>query len=160
MPAAVAEGASHRAAAARFGVGATSVSYWGLGGDRRSSRIEARHGLICRLLAHTPDITTTELRVALPDRDHSFGHGTLLPFFALHRLTRKKDRARQRADRPAILSQRQARLDGQIDLDPERLVVIDETWAKTNMARTHGLCARGQRLRMGVPFGHWRTALL
>lgn len=25
------------------------------------------------------------------------------------------------------------------------------------MARTHGRCARGQRLRMGVPFGHWRT---
>jgi len=37
------------------------------------------------------------------------------------------------------------------------LVFIDETWAKTNMARTHGRCVRGERLRMGVPFGHWRT---
>lgn len=34
---------------------------------------------------------------------------------------------------------------------------IDETWAKTNMARTHGRCARGQRLRMGFPHGHWKT---
>jgi transposase len=42
-------------------------------------------------------------------------------------------------------------------LDPSRLVFIDETWAKTNMTRTHGRCARGQRLLAPVPHGHWRT---
>ncbi len=42
-------------------------------------------------------------------------------------------------------------------LDPARLVFIDETWAKTNMTRTHGRCARGQRLVARVPHGHWRT---
>jgi len=36
-------------------------------------------------------------------------------------------------------------------------VFIDETWAKTNMARTHGRAPRGERLRMGVPHGHWKT---
>lgn len=25
------------------------------------------------------------------------------------------------------------------------------------MARSHGRCTRGRRLRMGMPFGHWRT---
>lgn len=40
---------------------------------------------------------------------------------------------------------------------PERLVFIDETWAKTNMARTHGRRPRGERLRMSVPHGHWKT---
>ena len=34
---------------------------------------------------------------------------------------------------------------------------IDETWASTNMARRHGRCARGERLRIGVPHGHWKT---
>ena len=34
---------------------------------------------------------------------------------------------------------------------------IDETWAKTNMTRSHGRCLRGQRLRMGGPHGHWKT---
>lgn len=34
---------------------------------------------------------------------------------------------------------------------------IDETWASTNMARRHGRCARGERLRVGVPHGHWKT---
>ena len=42
-------------------------------------------------------------------------------------------------------------------LDPDRLVFIDETWAKTNMARTHGWAPRGERLRMAVPHGHWNT---
>lgn len=42
-------------------------------------------------------------------------------------------------------------------LDPTRLVFIDETWAKTNMTRTHGRARRGQRLHAKVPFGHWRT---
>lgn len=34
---------------------------------------------------------------------------------------------------------------------------IDETWASTNMARRHGRCGRGERLRIGVPHGHWKT---
>jgi transposase len=37
------------------------------------------------------------------------------------------------------------------------LVFIDETWAKTNMARTHGRAPRGERLRAAVPHGHWNT---
>jgi transposase len=45
----------------------------------------------------------------------------------------------------------------QARLDPRRLVFIDETWAKTNMTRTHGRCARGQRLVDRVPHGHWKT---
>jgi transposase len=42
--------------------------------------------------------------------------------------------------------------------DACRLVFIDETWAKTNMAPTHGRCRRGRRLIARVPFGHWKTS--
>ena len=42
-------------------------------------------------------------------------------------------------------------------LDPTRLVFIDETWAKTNMTRTHGRALKGQRLHAKAPFGKWRT---
>jgi transposase len=55
------------------------------------------------------------------------------------------------------LKRRQDWFEGQLDLDPERLVFIDETWASTNMARRHGRCAKGERLRIGVPHGHWKT---
>ena len=42
-------------------------------------------------------------------------------------------------------------------LDADRLIFLDETWAKTNMARTHGRCRRGARLKAKVPHGHWKT---
>ena len=42
-------------------------------------------------------------------------------------------------------------------LDPRRLVFIDETWAKTNMTRTHGRSLRGERLVAKVLHGRWRT---
>jgi transposase len=36
-------------------------------------------------------------------------------------------------------------------------VFVDETWAKTNMTRTHGRAPRGQRLVARVPHGRWST---
>jgi transposase len=42
-------------------------------------------------------------------------------------------------------------------VDPRRLVFIDETWAKTNMAPLRGWGPKGQRLRDKAPFGHWKT---
>jgi transposase len=44
-----------------------------------------------------------------------------------------------------------------IGLDAQRLVFIDETWAKTNLARTHGRSRRGTRLMAKLPYGHWKT---
>jgi transposase len=114
--AAVAAGATHREAAARFGVSAASVSRWRrlerekgdvrpgpLGGDRRSGRIEAQAALVLGLLAETPDITVEELRAALAARGHAFGYGTLQRFFVRRRITRKK-RPRTPASRTARTS--------------------------------------------------------
>ena len=42
-------------------------------------------------------------------------------------------------------------------IDPSRLVFIDETWTKTNMAPLRGWAPRGQRLKAKVPHGHWKT---
>lgn len=42
-------------------------------------------------------------------------------------------------------------------LDPRRLVFIDETWIKTNMAPLRGWGPKGKRLRGHAPHGHWRT---
>ena len=38
-----------------------------------------------------------------------------------------------------------------------RLVFIDETWVKTNMAPLRGWGPRGERLKGLAPFGHWKT---
>jgi transposase len=59
--------------------------------------------LIKRLVEATPDITIEELRVALAERGHRFGYGTLQRFFRRHGLTRKK-RRRTPASRTAPTS--------------------------------------------------------
>lgn len=41
-------------------------------------------------------------------------------------------------------------------LDPARLVFIDETGTSTSMARLRGRCPRGERLIGKVPHGHWK----
>ena len=45
----------------------------------------------------------------------------------------------------------------QPQLDPAKLVFIDETGTATNMARLRGRARRGARLIGRVPHGHWKT---
>ena len=45
----------------------------------------------------------------------------------------------------------------QLDLDPDRLVFLDETATNTKMVRRYGRAPRGKRCRGAVPFGHWKT---
>jgi hypothetical protein len=42
-------------------------------------------------------------------------------------------------------------------LDPDKLVFIDETGASTKMARLYGRAKRGSRCRAPIPHGHWMT---
>ena len=42
-------------------------------------------------------------------------------------------------------------------IDPSRLVFIDETWTKTNMAALRGWGPKGERLPAKAPYGHWNT---
>ena len=60
-------------------------------------------------------------------------------------------------DRPDVARRRAQWTKYQGRVDPCRLVFIDETWTKTNMAPLRGWAPRGQRLVAKVPHGHWRT---
>jgi transposase len=60
-------------------------------------------------------------------------------------------------DRPDVARRRVRWKKYQGTVDPKRLVFIDETWAKTNMAPLRGWCKRGRRLDAKVPHGHWKT---
>ncbi|MFZ6765225.1 IS630 family transposase [Pseudoroseomonas sp. WGS1072] len=169
--AAMAAGASCRAAAARFGVSASSAIRWRalsreagsvapgpLGGDRRSSHIEAHAALILALVERKSDIALTEIRAELARAGVAAGITTIWRFFQRRQITRKKRPAyAAEQDRPDILKRRWDWFEGQPDLEPDRLVFIDETWASTKMARTHGRARRGQRLRAAIPHGHWKT---
>ena len=101
--AAIAGGASCRAAAARFGVSASSAIRWGalerttgsvapkaLGGDRRSERIEAHAPLILGAVADKADITLAELQAILAERGVAVAVSTLWRFFARRKITLTK----------------------------------------------------------------------
>lgn len=60
-------------------------------------------------------------------------------------------------DRPDVAQRRDQWRQTQGGWDPEHLVFLDETWAKTNLTRTHGWAPVGERLIAKVPHGHWKT---
>ena len=70
----------------------------------------------------------------------------------------KKTVLAEEQKRPDVAAARQKWSAEQHRLDPKRLVFLDETWAKTNMIRSHGRCPKGERLAGSAPFGHWRTS--
>jgi transposase len=112
--AAIDEGMSCRAAAARFGVAPSTAIRWhaqrrevghfepkAQGGDMRSHRVEKRAGDILALWQANRDITLEELRLALADIGLSVSIAGLHRFFKRHGMTRKK--------RPGTPSNRTAR---------------------------------------------------
>jgi transposase len=60
-------------------------------------------------------------------------------------------------DRPDVARRRAQWTKYQDRVEPERLVFIDETWTRTNMAPLRGWAPRGRRLTGKVPHGHWKT---
>jgi transposase len=60
-------------------------------------------------------------------------------------------------DRPDVARRRAQWIKYQNRIDPSRLVFIDETWTKTNMAPLRGWGPRGSRLISKVPHGRWQT---
>ena len=60
-------------------------------------------------------------------------------------------------DRPDVARRRAQWIKYQDRVAPERLVFIDETWTKTNMAPRRGWAPRGKRFVAKVPHGRWKT---
>ena len=71
--------------------------------------------------------------------------------------SQKKTLIAAEQDRPDVARRRAQWTTYQNRIDPCRLVFIDETWTKTNMAPLRGWAPRGQRLKAKVPHGHWQT---
>ena len=156
------EGMSCRAAAQRFGVSFSSAICWvaalrergsyaplPMGGDTRSQRVEAHTDFLLRLHRREPDLTLNEICDRLERaRGEKVSPSMIWRFFDRHDITFKKS-PRTRVSRAARTS-----LSGDGD---GKLVFVDETAATTSMARRFGRRRRGQRLRCGVPHGHYKA---
>lgn len=104
VDAVVTDGLSRNAAANLFKVSIASAVRWvkqfettgdvspkSLGGDRRSSRIEAHHDYLMGLIRRTPDITLLEIQERLiKNSGERFSSSVLWRFFDRHGVTFKK----------------------------------------------------------------------
>ena len=101
--------------------------------------------------------TLRGLVAELAERGLRVDYHTMWNFVHAEGLSFKKTALASEQDRPDVARKR-ARWNKHLgDIDLQRLVFIDETWAKTNMAPLRGWAARGQRLIGKAPFGHWNT---
>ena len=168
---AVLDGLSCRKASGRFGVSVASAIRWvsalrltggflrrPMGGDQRSKALEAHAGMVLATLDQTPDITIEELRRLLAERDIAASHGAVWNLLARHGLTVKKKTAHaSEQERCDVVAAREIWRQMQRGLDPEKLVFLDESGVKTNMARRRGRSRKGRRLVASIPHGHWKS---
>jgi hypothetical protein len=127
-----------------------------MGGDRRSYRIEDHADFLRGEIDSDPRVTIMQLREKLKDHcGMSFGYGTVWRFLARHKFTLKTTTAHAaEQDRDDVAAARDVWFERQHELDPAKLVFIDETSVSTNMARRFGWALQGERCRACVPHGH------
>lgn len=112
------------------------------------------------LIARTANdqaFTLRGLRVELEERGVKVDYRRVWTFVHAEGLSFKKSVLPSEQDRPDIARKRALWKKYQGQVDPQRLVFIDETWTKTNMEPLRGWAPRGQRLVARVPHGHWKT---
>ena len=158
-----------REVAETFGVSASSVVKWSQRkretgsvaakpmGSRQARSLAAERDWILARIAENPDVTLRELVAELEARAVWTSYGSVWRLLNDEGISFKKNLHACEQDRPDVARRRVRWKTHQGRLDASRLVFIDETWAKTNMTRTHGRCARGRRLIAKAPHGHWRT---
>ncbi|CAN7625300.1 IS630 family transposase [Mesorhizobium sp. LjNodule214] len=166
---AVGTGESCRVVASRFGVAVSSVVKWsqryratgsvapGKMGGHRKRILEPHRAFIVERINQTSDLTLHRLKDELAARGVMVSHNAVWVFLRREGLSFKKTLFALEQARADIARRRQRWRSWQGRLDPARLVFIDETWIKTNMAPLRGWGPRGQRLRGFAPHGHWRT---
>ncbi|RWD01462.1 MAG: IS630 family transposase [Mesorhizobium sp.] len=164
------EGMSRRAAAKRFGVSYSAAIEWvkldeetgsvaprKVGGSKPKKLSGAwRDWLIerCRKQA----FTLRGLVAELAERGLEVDYRSVWEFVHAEGLSyKKKTLVAAEQDRPDVARRRAQWLAYQNRIDPARLVFIDETRTKTNMAPLRGWAPVGQRIKAKVPHGHWKT---
>ncbi|MDE2464267.1 MAG: IS630 family transposase [Alphaproteobacteria bacterium] len=167
--AAIQAGESCRSVAKRFEVAVSSVVKWsqrqritgsvapGKMGGHRKPILDPHRDFIIQRIEAIPHLTLHRLKDELALRGVKVSHDTIWTFMRRHGLRFKKSLFGLEQARADIRVWRQRWRARQANLDPRRLVFLDETWIKTNMAPLRGWGPKGKRIRAFAPHGHWRT---
>ncbi|MCM2395883.1 IS630 family transposase [Rhizobium sp. S95] len=164
------DGMAARSAAARFGIGISTAIAWiasarqgqmtpAKQGRRGGTRIDAHEDYIVGMIEEAKDVTLNEMVLRLAEeRAVSIGRSGLDVWLRKRGWTFKKKTAHAlEQERPDLLKRRRDWFEGQLDLNPARLVFIDETGLSTKMSRLRGRAICGERCRSPIPHGHWKT---
>jgi hypothetical protein len=150
---------SRNQAAKQFGVAISTAIGWMRRVDETGSVAPGQMG------GHKPKAVSGEHAVWLSHRikDGDFtirglvaelaGRGLKVDY---HSVVKKNVVAGER-DRPGVARRRAQWAKYQGRVEAERLVFIDETWTRTDMAPLRGWAPRGHRLTAKVPHGRWKT---
>src|SRR5271156_3611576 len=162
-------GLSCHRAAAQFGVGVNTAILWvrrfretgsvapGQMGGHKPKKISGKHRDWLLERTRARDFTLRGLVAELAERGLKVDYRSVWEFVHAENLSFKKTVVAGERDRPDVARRRAQWTKYQDRLEAERLVFIDETWTKTNMAPLRGWGPRGQRLVGRVPHGHWNT---
>lgn len=127
-------------------------------GGQRQAILAGQEELLGARLEAVKDATLEELRGwLLQDHGIKISIGGLWNTLDRMGLRFKKSAHATEQERPDVQAERKAWRQAQPEFEPSALVFLDETWLSTNMARRYGRCAKGERLRASIPFGHWKT---
>ena len=163
--AAVLGGESRRSAAKRFGISISaavkllqrhratgSVAPGKMGGHRKRV-LEPHRAFIEARIRETPHLTLHGLKDELAGRGVKVSHNAVWLFLRREGLSFKKSVLPAEQLRPKVARRRVQWKKFQHLPDPARLVFVDETWAKTNMAPSRVWAPRVQRPHAKLPYG-------
>ena len=168
--AAIAAGMSRAGAAAHYQVSHSSAIRWTrrqadtgspaalpMGGKKPFTLADEEAWIRARV-QEKPDLTGRELLAELNQRGVEVSYYGVWHFLDHVGLSfKKKGLHASEQDRTDVARRRQQWRQHQDKVAAGRLIFIDETWAKTNMTRLHGRCAKGQSLIAKVPHGDRKT---
>src|SRR5271157_4481027 len=164
------EGMSRHQAAARFGVAVSSAIKWvaryrktgsaapsKIGGYKPRT-LRGEHAAWLTARCQEKDFTISQLVDELKSiRGLKVDRRSVWEFLHAQGLSHKKTAAAQEQDRKDVKRRREQWRAYQDRIDPKRLIFIDETWTKTNMAPLRGWGPRGSRVIGKAPFKRWKT---
>src|SRR5436190_11998105 len=162
-------GLSCNRAAKHFGVGISTVINWmqrlrktgsvapGQMGGHKPKAISGEHRLWLLQRIRDGNFTLRGLAGELAERGLKVDYRSVWAFVHAEKLSFKKTVVAGERDRPDVARRRAQWTKYQDRIDPERLVFIDETWTKTNMAPLRGWAPCGERLTAKVPHRRWKT---
>ena len=144
------EGLSRHEAASRFGVGVSTAINWvrrfqdrgsvapGQMGGHKPKAIRGEHEAWLRERLRQEDFTLRGLVAELAGRGLKVDYHSVWNFVHAEKQSYKKTVLASEQDRPDVARRREQWCKYRNRIAPERLVFIDETWTKTNMAPLRG----------------------